>query len=202
MKKFFALFLVIGLVTLIFASCGEAGQTETSGTTGSSTASGTSSTSGTTATTETTRAFDDQQLVDSLDYDYVIRTVLDENRQIIGVAVSDWKKSTESITVDSEYVLDGVTYPVIQVGTGQGVLTFRSQLKSVTIPGSVLKIAKSAFSYCPELKVLNLSEGLEEIGEAAFWACNKLESLSIPSTVKTIGASGDDRQAARHHPEP
>ena len=189
MKKFLALFLVICLSTLIFASCAgdEPSETTGSGTTGSST------TAGTTATTaeETTHVSDDPQIVDSLDYDYVVRTVLDDNKKIIGVAVFAWKdkKATESITIDSEYVLDGVTYPVIQVGVGQGVLSFQSQLKSITIPGSVKTIAKRAFPTCPALTTLNLSEGLEEIGEMAFWGCKSLESVTIPSTVKTIGSN-------------
>lgn len=189
MKKFLALFLVIALSALIFASCTGDGPSETttgSGTTGNST---TATTEGTTAE-ETTYMSNDPQIVDNLDYDYVVRTVLDDNKKIIGVAVFGWKdkNAKESITIGSEYVLDGVTYPVIQVGVGQGILNFQSQLKSVTIPGSVKTISRIAFSNCPALTTLNLSEGLEEIGEMAFWGCKSLESVSIPSTVKTIGS--------------
>lgn len=190
MKKFLALLLVICISAFIFASCKKDPPEESTGTGESVSTSGTdstSSTSGTTTATETTRVSDDPQIIDSLDYDYRIRTII-EDKKIIGVAVYEWKKPTDSIVFDSEYVLDDETYPVIQIGVGTGgFLTFQSQLKSVTIPGSVKKIAMSAFSYCSALETLNLSEGLEEIGETAFWGCASLESVSIPSTVTTIG---------------
>lgn len=187
MKKFLALFLVICMSAFIFASCKEEPPQETTGT--GETTSGSTSSSGTTATTaatETTHVFNDPQVIDSLDYDYIIRTI-EENKEIVGVAVYTWKTASDSIVFDSEYVLDDKTYPVLQIGVGQGILTFQKQLKSVTIPSSVQKISKIAFSYCSALETLNLSEGLEEIGEMAFWNCSSLESVSIPSTVTTIG---------------
>lgn len=194
MKKLLALLLVVCINAFIFVSCnGNSKPSETTG--GEENTSGNDSvnTSASEVTTqpETTHVFVDQNFVDSLDYDYMVRLIKDDNNKTVGVAIYTWKgnKVSDSITFDSEYVLDGVTYPVLQIGVGQGVLSFQKQLKSVTIPGSVQKISKTAFNFCTALTTVNLSEGLEEIGEMAFWGCTSLETLTIPSTVTSIGSN-------------
>lgn len=192
MKKFVALFLAVGMSTALFASCNNNNETTTETTDTLETTSGseTTDTSATTSTpAESTFIFVDPEMYDSLRYDYIVRTVKDNNESVIGVAVQMWKQSKASseIVIDSEYTADnGATYPVIQVGVGQGVLSFQSQLESITIPASVQTIAKKSFMFCSSLKTLNLSEGLETIGEMAFWNCTALETLVIPSTVTTI----------------
>lgn len=196
MKKYLALFLVICISALLFVSCkGDKTPDNTSDDTssGETTASSTpgSSTSETTTPPETTRVFTDTQIFDSLDYDYTVRTILDENGNITGVSVFTWKreKAADAIAFAEEYVINGQSYPIIQIGVGQGILGFQSQLKSITIPGSVLTISQSAFSFCTSLTTLNLSEGLRNINDMAFWNCPSLTSLSLPSTVKNIGKS-------------
>ena len=134
--------------------------------------------------------FVDTPIIEGPDCDYTVRAVKSgENGEIIGMAVFSWKqeKATANLSFDSEYVLDGVRYPVTQIGVGQGILSFQEQLRSVTIPESVLSIEKKAFSFCTSLKTVTLSEGLEKIGEMAFWGCKSLEQISIPSTVTEIG---------------
>jgi len=187
MKKILALLLVVCMSAFIFASCKGDKPSETTG--GEETTDGTNSTPEVTTPPETTRVFSDQNNIDSLDYDYIVRLLKDDGNKIVGVAIFKWKdqKASDSLTFDNEYVFEGVSYPVLQIGVGQGILSFQKQLKSVTIPGSVQKISKVAFSFCSSLATLNLSEGLEEIGEMAFWGCASLETLTIPSTVKTIG---------------
>lgn len=203
MKKIIALFLVVGLTAALLVSC-KNNSDETSDTSASTTestsgtaGSGSTSTSTSATTTETTTAgpiiFLDSQIIDSLNYDYIIRTIKDQNTNtVVGVAIFNWKqdKATSNIVFDSEYVMeDGTKQPVLQIGVGQGILSFQNELKSITVPASVNKIAKKAFSFCTELETINLSEGLESIGEMAFWACQSLESITIPSTVTEIGTN-------------
>ena len=193
MKKIIALFLVVGMTTATFASCKNNGGDNTTASTSQSPTS-ISQTSGSDSETSSTQKppiiFVDPQIIDSNQYDYIIRTVKDQDtNEIVGVAVFSWKqeKASASLVFDSEYVLDGVTYPVIQIGVGQGILSFQDKLESITVPSSVISIEKKAFSFCASLKTVTFSEGLEEIGEMAFWACKSLESVSIPSTVTEIG---------------
>lgn len=199
MKKIIALFLVVGMTAALFASCKknpDSTDTSTSATT-TETTSGNGSTSTSATTTETTTkgpvSFVDPQLIDSLRYDYIIRTVKDQDtNKVIGVAIFNWKqdKAKADLVFDSEYMMeDGKTVPVLQIGVGQGILSFQNELKSITVPASVDKIAKKAFAFCSELKTVNLTEGLESIGEMAFWSCKSLESISIPSTVTEIGTN-------------
>ena len=198
MKKIIALFLVVGMTAALFVSCknNDNEDTSTSATTTETTnGDGTTSTSAT--TTETTTAgpiiFVDPQMIDSLNYDYIIRTVKDQDtKKVIGVAIFNWKqdKVKSEIVFDSEYTMeDGTKLPVLQIGVGQGVLSFQNELKSITVPASVKAIAKKAFTFCSELKTVNLSEGLESIGEMAFWNCKSITSISIPSTVTEIGSN-------------
>jgi hypothetical protein len=200
MKKIIALFLVVGMTAALFASCKttETNETTTNNNqTTETTTVGSGETSTSATTTETTTQgpiiFVDPQIIDSLNYDYIIRTVKDQNtNQNIGVAIFNWKqdKATANIVFDSEYTMtDGTKLPVLQIGVGQGILSFQNDLKSITVPASVDKIAKKAFSFCSELETIVLAEGLESIGEMAFWACKSLESISIPSTVTEIGTN-------------
>ena len=198
MKKIIALFLVVGMTTAAFSSCKRnqngdstsSSQTTASSTSSQTTASNPNSEKSASTTEKPPLVFVDPQIIDNNKYDYIIRTVKDESsKEIVGVAIFSWKqeKASANLVFDSEYVLDGVTYPVTQIGVGQGILSFQDKLESITVPGSVLSIEKKAFSFCASLKTITLSEGLEEIGEMAFWACKSLEHVSIPSTVTEIG---------------
>ena len=122
-----------------------------------------------------------REVVSTLKCDVLICTV--ERGEDAYIAKAD-------LVFDSEYMMeDGKTVPVLQIGVGQGILSFQNDLKSITVPASVDKIAKKAFAFCSELKTVNLTEGLESIGEMAFWSCKSLESISIPSTVTEIGTN-------------
>ena len=175
MKKIIALFLVVGMTAALFASCKTTETNET--------------TTNNNQTTETTTVGSGETSTSAT----IIRTVKDQNtNQNIGVAIFNWKqdKATANIVFDSEYTMtDGTKLPVLQIGVGQGILSFQNDLKSITVPASVDKIAKKAFSFCSELETIVLAEGLESIGEMAFWACKSLESISIPSTVTEIGTN-------------
>lgn len=62
-----------------------------------------------------------------------------------------------------------------------------SNLKSVSIPGSVVYIGDSAFEDCDAITSINIPDGVQEIGYDAFYGCDKLASVTIPSSVQEIG---------------
>ena len=187
MKKIIALFLVAGVTSSSFISCNRnQPPSQSTESTTETTAYPSSSSSSETLLPE----FVDTQIIENSNYDYIVRAVKNgENGEIIGVAVFSWKqeKAAANLIFDSEYILNGSSYPVIQIGVGQGILSFQNQLESIRVPESVRSIEKKAFSFCASLKNVTLSDGLEEIGEMAFWACKALEHVSIPSTVTEIG---------------
>lgn len=56
------------------------------------------------------------------------------------------------------------------------------------IPGSVKKIAASAFTDCVNLKRIVIPEGVVGIGDFAFYNCTALTEVTIAKTVKRIGS--------------
>ena len=61
-------------------------------------------------------------------------------------------------------------------------------LKTVTIPDSVILIDDCAFEGCKSLEAVIISENskLERIGEYTFASCEKLENIYVPDSVKTV----------------
>ena len=62
-------------------------------------------------------------------------------------------------------------------------------LKNVVIPNSVTTIAYQAFSGCTGLKELVLGDSVSTIGDNAFSQCSNLKSITIPNAVTSIGSS-------------
>ena len=199
MKKVIATVLALGMTTLLFAACNNPSDTTTENTPAVTTTGDASVTTTEATTVETTTAkprieFADEDMVDNVAYGYYCKILRDDNNEIIGMAVSGWKNddAKADIAFDSEYTfVDNVgvqsTLKIVQVGVGQGVVTFQSKLESVVIPAGVTKIANKAFPGCTKLTSVTLPEGLTSIGEMAFWNCTSLESVVIPSTVTEIG---------------
>ncbi|MBR2731510.1 MAG: leucine-rich repeat protein [Clostridia bacterium] len=61
-----------------------------------------------------------------------------------------------------------------------------TQLRSVTVPGTVWRIGMHAFDRCAALETVQLSEGLEEIQPYAFFNCPHLTALDLPTTLTML----------------
>lgn len=59
-------------------------------------------------------------------------------------------------------------------------------LKSVSIPGSVLTISGDAFRDCEKLTDISFSAGLTSIGAWAFAGCTSIKDITIPDSVNAI----------------
>lgn len=64
-----------------------------------------------------------------------------------------------------------------------------SQLRSYTIPGSVLEIYEDAFYTCPQLTGITIPASVTKIGISAFYGCTGLSEVSIPNGVTVINDS-------------
>lgn len=60
-------------------------------------------------------------------------------------------------------------------------------LTSVTIPNSVTRIEELAFYVCSSLTGITIPHGVTHIGGSAFYECKKLTSVTIPSSVTQLG---------------
>ena len=63
----------------------------------------------------------------------------------------------------------------------------RTNLISVTIPGSVTSIGYSAFQDCTGITNMVIPNSVGTIGNCAFWGCKNLTNVSIPTSLTSIG---------------
>ena len=62
-----------------------------------------------------------------------------------------------------------------------------TNLKSITIPNSVITIGESAFDGCKNLTSINIPNMVTSIEDCTFRNCDKLTSITIPNGVTSIG---------------
>lgn len=70
-----------------------------------------------------------------------------------------------------------------------GYRAFKSctELRTITVPGSIVEIADGVFRDCSNLKTITMCEGIMKIGNESFANCTGLESMIIPESVAEIG---------------
>lgn len=100
-----------------------------------------------------------------------------------GTQASDYQDSV--INIPSMTSNAGVVYQVKAIGTK--AFYCNSNIKSVTIPNSVITIGDNAFFNCTQLKSLTMGNSVTSIGGYAFYDCVGLTSVTIPNSVTTIG---------------
>ena len=96
------------------------------------------------------------------------------------------EKYSGDITIPSTVTHNGLTYSVASIG--DNAFYNRNNLKSITIPASVMTIGDQAFQNCG-LSTITIPEDsqLKSIGDQAFIYCYNLKSITIPASVTTIG---------------
>lgn len=78
----------------------------------------------------------------------------------------------------------GEAFPVREV---DGDVFAYSDVRSVTFPDTVTKIAAEQFNACEKLESVQFGSSVASIGVSAFFGCTALKSITIPDSVKTIG---------------
>lgn len=182
MKKILFLFALILVIAALLISCGEDPKEsnftlDTSATTASSSAP----------------VVDTDIIPAGEDGLFSAHLIRNENHEIIGVGVLEWKNSVDSITVPSSYEYQGQSYPITRFGYGIRLLSSDpTQVRSILIPSSVKTISTRVCMMLINLETVTLSEGLEKIDEMAFWHCTSLRGIAFPSTLKSIGNEAFD----------
>ena len=105
---------------------------------------------------------------------------------------ADAHKKDESVVIPETVNYNNRTYMVTGIGNGEEwnyfSQSFTSNLKSIQLPNSILKINQYCFSGCSKLTEINIPNSVTSIENSAFRNCD-LTSLVIPESVKKIGGS-------------
>ena len=67
------------------------------------------------------------------------------------------------------------------------LLQYLNDIKSISIPDSVVSIGEYAFLGCSELRSITIPDSVVSIDSYAFQGCSELRSIIIPNSVKEIG---------------
>ena len=62
-------------------------------------------------------------------------------------------------------------------------LCYKTSIKELIIPSTVLKIGNSAFSQCNKLKTITLPNSIKYIGNTIFYECSSLETINFDGTI-------------------
>lgn len=81
-------------------------------------------------------------------------------------------------------------YKVTQIGRDdKNTLSVVSDIKELTIPGSIRSICPNAFSNCESLKKVKINKGVKSLSAGMFSGCTALDSISLPPELKYINDS-------------
>lgn len=114
-----------------------------------------------------------------------------------------WSISGTTLTISGNGAMDDYTFGsapwyynnitrvVIKSGvTNIGECAFEgSDIKTVTIPNTVISIGDSAFNNCHSFTNVTIPNSVTTIGDEAFFACDLLTNITIPDSVIDIGYS-------------
>ncbi|MGM9720339.1 MAG: leucine-rich repeat protein [Prevotella sp.] len=92
------------------------------------------------------------------------------------------------IVIPEEIMVDGVTYPVTEVGEFSFAMR---TINSITLPSTLNKINRRAFCGVWELRSLNIPASVEEIGAEAFALNYDLEELNLDAANKHFVMEGN-----------
>ena len=69
---------------------------------------------------------------------------------------------------------------------GETAFAYSYKLRTVTIPGTVIRMDKGAFKECSSLNKVVIREGVTSIGPGVFSYCDSLSEVHIPASVTQI----------------
>jgi hypothetical protein len=116
----------------------------------------------------------------------------DSNKYLVLISPNDYSISSCTINSKTKVIADYAFCTLAQSDTARTVGGYTSyyvgceNLKTITIPDSVVSIGNYAFYYCG-LSSITIGTGVTTIGDWASAGCNSLTSIVIPNNVKSIG---------------
>lgn len=107
-----------------------------------------------------------------------------DRQNLTASVIAKEEKYTGEINIPNSIILDNKEYCVNSIGEKA---FSGSDITSIKIPNSVVRIGNGAFEGCSHMKSLDIPNGVEHIGNKAFYICQNLRHINIPISVKFIG---------------
>ena len=119
-------------------------------------------------------------MVDSIAYNFNS----DDSTTVSVVPISKTEYYKGDIVIPETVNHDGNIYQVTSIGAK--AFAFCTQLTSINLPSTIVKIDFAAFLNCSNLTEIDLPDGLKTIEVCAFCCCTNLQHVIIPNSVETI----------------
>ena len=105
------------------------------------------------------------------------------------VAAASSSRPIGDLIIPANVIIDGEINKVTAIGPNIYSFAYCNDLKSVTLPDSIISIGGSAFYGCYNLTKINLPKGITKIPDYVFSGCVNLESLTISGEITYVGAN-------------
>lgn len=117
--------------------------------------------------------------------DGIIYETNDDDVSVTVTGLADDNKLNGIVIIPEEVSYRTHSYKVTQINNTDGSMKNASEIKEVTLPGTI-KESASAFIDCTNLQKVKLNEGITQIGVAMFSGCTALHSISLPKSLQSI----------------
>ena len=82
--------------------------------------------------------------------------------------------------------------PVTRIVSSQSVFAvpndYRTEIKKITIPDSIVAIGDYAFEFCVSITEIEIPNTVTQIGEKCFYGCSQLKNIVLPNGITEIPA--------------
>lgn len=117
--------------------------------------------------------------------DGIIYETNDDDVSVTVTGLADDNKLNGIVIIPEEVSYRTHSYKVTQINKFDSSMKNASEIKEVTLPGTI-KESASAFIDCTNLQKVKLNEGITQIGCAMFLGCTALHSISLPKSLQSI----------------
>ena len=117
--------------------------------------------------------------------DGIIYETNDDDVSVTVTGLADGNKLNGIVIIPEEVSYRTHSYKVTQINNGDCSIKNASEIKEVTLPGTI-KENGWAFYNCTKLQKVKLNEGITQISFAMFAGCTALHSISLPKSLQSI----------------
>ena len=102
------------------------------------------------------------------------------------VAAASSSRPIGDLIIPANVIIDGEINKVTAIGPNIYSFAYCNDLKSVTLPDSIISIGGSAFYGCSNLTKITLPDSIISIGGSAFYGCYNLTKINLPKGITKI----------------